>query len=64
MTWTIVFEGRLAGAIGAFDHYGHTSNAPTQEAALFEAQQTLNAKGIETRFPVSATQHINEDTQP
>ena len=64
MTWTIVFEGRPAGAIGKFSHYWHTSNAPTQDAALSEAQQILNKKGIETRFPVSATQHINEETQP
>ena len=59
----VVFETRQSGAIGVFSHSAATVEMHQSSFSEFEiyrkAMVQLNAKGLETRFPVS----VKEITQ-
>ena len=57
MPWFVSFEVRPMGAIGVFGAYGLSSTASTESEALEEVRQALNAKGLETRFPIKVYQY-------
>jgi len=53
----VVFETRQSGAIGVFSHSASTvemhQSSFSESEVCREAMRQLNAKGLETRFPVS-----------